>query len=292
MKTTSIATTLRRLLVVAAVLAGFASTAQSQLVLNVDSIIKKALATMPAPKNMPHPDGQAFAIINAASADGALKPGDIMFKLLNDKASLSTKSITDGQKLIKLLDDKYNSAVHAGDPMAVHVIVYLGNGRTAEAHNGKGDDNGVIRRSINDHDSSLFYVMRPVNRVLAKRVVEIADTWATGRMKYRMPLKTASTSAFGPVAHADAYMYGKFASTAGGPKTDFDMFCSQFAIAVYQAAIVEEEMKHSKVFFPENIKMLFGVDVHAANTTPMTFHGRLLEANLNFEQQGRVFVQK
>ncbi len=56
------------------------------------------------------------------------------------------------------------------------------------------------------------------------------------------------------------------------------MFCSQFAVAVYQAVIVDRLLKENPKFKASKIKMPLAIDMHASYASPLTVHAHLLQA--------------
>ena len=125
-------------------------------------------------------------VVNAADADQHLKRGDILFKYLGEKTKISKSEvlIQTGQKAIQTLSGTFHKALKKGDPKAFHVVVYLGKGRTAEAHGGDLATARVGTRSLDEHDGYLFHVFRPTDTALANEAAAVAETWASGRMKY------------------------------------------------------------------------------------------------------------
>src|SRR5882672_7470155 len=100
--------------------------------------------------------------IRAADADTVLQPGDVMMKTLGPKTKITTaeRAIEGGQKLVKKLSDDWFRALKVADVRLFHVAVYIGKGRTAEAHGGNLKTARVATRSIDDHAGYLFRVYR------------------------------------------------------------------------------------------------------------------------------------
>ena len=125
-------------------------------------------------------------VVTNASADQVLKPGDMMFKLLNEKSQASSVGISLAESAIKALDGKFNSAVARGDAQAVHVAVYIGGGMTAEAH-GKtdGEQAGVSLRHIEHHAlvSTVFFRSESSSRTLYSLGVRWIGTPATAALR-------------------------------------------------------------------------------------------------------------
>ena len=236
-------------------------------------------------------------VVTNASADQVLRPGDVLFKLLNEKSQASSVGISLAESAIKALDSKFNSAVARGDAQAVHVAVYIGAGMTAEAHGStNGERAGVSLRHIEHHAGYVFYVFRPKDQNMAAAAAAVARVWSTGRMTYRLPFTAIRSSSFGPFARREALKYGKEAGRAGGPKEDSSMFCSQFALAVYQAAVVAGELRRNHRLGSGDIRVPYGIDMHASNTSPLNFHGHLIEATqakhgATWAYMGRILVQ-
>jgi hypothetical protein len=236
-------------------------------------------------------------IVTDASADQTLKPGDVLFKLLNDKSQASSVGISLAESAIKALDGKFNSAVARGDAQAIHVAVYIGGGMTAEAHGAtSGESAGVSLRHIEHHAGFMFYIFRPRDQRMAAAAAAVARRWATGRMGYKLPFTAIRSSSFGPFARREALRYGKDAGRAGGPKDDGSMFCSQFALAVYQAAVVADELSRDHKLGWTGVRVPYGIDLHASNTSPLNFHGHLIEATqskhgASWAYMGRILVQ-
>src|ERR1700682_3905318 len=106
-------------------------------------------------------------------------------------------------------------------------------GGTAEAHGGDLSTARVGAREIDAHAGFLFRVYRCQDRALAEAAVKVAETWATGRMKYLVPaLVPFHRASFGPQAHGEALVFGQESGRKGGPLRFGAMFCSQFVIRV------------------------------------------------------------
>ena len=240
---------------------------------------------------------ESLQTVEADAADSVLKPGDIMFKLLNEKSPYTSRGIAISQGVIKALDGKFNSAVKQGNAAAVHVAIYIGNGRTAEAHGGSLATAKVGTRPLSDHAGSLFYIYRFKEQSLASEATEVAQRWADGRMKYKLPADVPfRLSQFGPRAKRDALRFGKAAGLGGGPEDVDAMFCSQFGIAAYQAAAVARQLKQNVKLKSGAVRVPHGVKLHARNTSPLVFYGKLREATgkkhgHQVSDIGRVLVQ-
>jgi hypothetical protein len=190
----------------------------------------------------------------------------------------------------------FEGARKNGDAAAVHIAVYLGNGRTAEAYGGASDA-AVGTRPLSDHAGFMFYVFRFNDQALANEATAVARTWANNRMKYLPPVHVPVTkSDFSALARADALRYGVDATRPGGPRNDERMFCSQFAIAVYQAAAVRRLLERNPGLKEAEIDVPLGVRVHAVNTSPLVLHSKMIQASEQSTPEmtylGRVLVQK
>ncbi|QJR15713.1 ricin-type beta-trefoil lectin domain protein [Usitatibacter palustris] len=224
--------------------------------------------------------------VTKENADTILKPGDIMFKRLNDSSPATTIGISISETLIQNLHGTLGSGeAAAGDPKVVHVAMYLGGGQTAEAHGETpGESAGVSLRPLSKHAGFLWFVVRPVDQALAKEAVAIARTWATGRMGYALPLTVPlSDSSFGPKARTEALEYGRAANVAGGPPGMSKMFCSQFILAVYQAAVVQRQLAKNSKLNADQVTMISGVDRQPSNTSPLVMHGRMMMTRIGVE---------
>ena len=235
-------------------------------------------------------------VVTSKNADQVLKPGDILLKLLNQKSQASSVGISVGEDAIHDFYGGFSQAASKGNPSAVHVAMYVGNGQTAEAH-GKTDEDaeGVSLRKIEHHAGYIFYVFRAKDERMGREAADVARRWATARMKYLLPWQVSlHNSSFGSKAREEALRYGRAANTAGGPPGDSSMFCSQFVIAAYQAAAVRRQMAEwgKRPVGPGDIHMYPGVDLQASYTSPLVLHGHLQDTRLGFVQQPLVIVQK
>lgn len=240
--------------------------------------------------------GTPVQVVTAKNADQVLRPGDVMLKLLNKSSQASSVGISVGEGAINDFYGGFSEAAKKGNPAAVHVAMYVGNGQTAEAHGKTSEDaEGVSLRRIEHHAGYLWFVFRPKDERMGREAAEIARRWATGRMAYRLPWQVAlHNSDFGSKAREEAFTYGQAANTAGGPPQEKSMFCSQFVIAAYQAAAVRRQMAESggRRIGPKDLHMYPGVDLQASYTSPLVFHGHLQDPRLGFVQQPLVIVQK
>jgi hypothetical protein len=219
---------------------------------------------------------QQVTPVRQANADQVLRQGDVLFKLINDKSHATSWGIVITDAAVQQLNGKFNSAAARGDAAVVHVSIYVGNGRFAEARG--GDIKKVVTRPIDDHAGYLFYVYRPTNRALGEHAAEVARIWANGRMKYKDPYHVPfRSSSYGPMARKDALRYGHDARRGGGPRNDDSMFCSEFIIAVYQAAMVEAQLKKNPKLSPSKLGMQHAMQLDASNTSPLVLNGKIRE---------------
>jgi hypothetical protein len=237
------------------------------------------------------------ATVNGKEPDAVLQKGDILIKFLGEKTKLTAAEvlITKGQKAIQEVAGRFHKALQKGNASGFHVAVYTGGGKTAEAHGGDLRTAHVGMRALADHDGYVFVVFRPADRALADEAAAIAETWATGRMKYLVPAGVAvHRSSFGPKAKEDALLYGKNARTAGGPPEVKAMFCDEFAIAVYQAAAAARQLAKNPRLEAKQITMPAGLDLDARHASPMAFDAQLEEGveKKTFTQPATIVVHK
>lgn len=237
--------------------------------------------------------------VSDVNADRLLKPGDVMFKLLNDSSGVATWGTAIDEHLTKQLEGKWDVVARKGDANSVHVVFYVGHGKTAEAHRKDAGDAAaqVGSRDLEQHAGYLFYVYRPKNQGLATAAAQIAENWATGRMGYLLPLRVPfENSDFGPKGHEEALYLGQQAEERGGPRSYKDMFCSQFVISVYQAAIVRAQLERNPRLSAHKVEMPYSLAVQASHTSPFIFNGHLADATQakhggDWEYVGEFLVQ-
>jgi hypothetical protein len=231
--------------------------------------------------------------VSDKNADAVLKPGDVLIKMLNTQSEATTWGTAVTQGAIQEFLGAFSAAAKSGNPATVHAAVYLGNHQTAEAHRSSNEDKeGTSVRDIEHHAGFLFYVFRPKSALLGVDAAAVARRWANWRMGYRIPWETPfHNSSFGPQAQAEALAYGKASNTAGGPPGDKQMFCSQFVIAVYQAAVVRSELNRNPNLKTNQVGMYPGVDRQASYTSPLVMHGHL-QSSQGFTQMPMIVVQK
>ncbi len=205
--------------------------------------------------------GLKVAALTPGTADNVLRPGDFLFRYVNPTDPLSdaiSGAIIRGsqaaieatgralklggdevKQLLHLSDVHFDQALTQADPNAVHVAVYLGNGETAEAFGTTASDAAVNTWSLfaEYRKGSAWRVFRHDDPRIAEQVAAIARRWATGRMAYKLPFEVfVRDASWGPHARESARGYVKALAEKGGPPTESAMFCSQFAVAVFQAS--------------------------------------------------------
>ncbi|HZX96620.1 MAG TPA: hypothetical protein VFE90_19030 [Myxococcales bacterium] len=215
-------------------------------------------------------------VLDALNADDVLQPGDVLVKFAAEKITFTEKVIQAGERAVKKLSGLFHQGIKKGDPTCFHVAVYIGQGRTAEAHGGDLSTACVATRSIDDHAGFYFRVYRCQDRALADAAVKVSKAWATGRMKYLVPaLVPFHLASFGPRARGEALVFGQESGREGGPLPIEKMFCSQFAIAVYQAAVVARQLSKAPRMTSSEVQMPDGLDLHATNSSPLALHAKL-----------------
>src|SRR3954466_12585308 len=215
-------------------------------------------------------------VLDALNADDVLQPGDVLVKFAAEKITFTEKVIQAGERAVKKLSGLFHQGIKKGDPTCFHVAVYIGQGRTAEAHGGDLSTACVATRSIDDHAGFALRVYRCQDRALADAAVKVSKAWATGRMKYLVPaLVPFHLASFGPRARGEALVFGQESGREGGALPIEKMFCSQFAIAVYQAAVVARQLSKAPRMTSSEVQMPDGLDLHATNSSPLALHAKL-----------------
>jgi hypothetical protein len=69
------------------------------------------------------------------------------------------------------------------------------------------------------------------------------------------------------------------------------MFCSQFVIAVYQAASVARQLQKTPRMISSDVQMPGGLDLHATNSSPLALHARLEGAPTDWKYIDEVLVR-
>ena len=236
--------------------------------------------------------GAAHGIIDSLNADEVLQAGDVLIKFAGESSTFTEKVIQAGEKAVKKLSGLFHEGIKKGDPTCFHVALYLGQGRTAEAHGGDLSTARVGTRAVDDHAGFLFRIYRCQDRALADAAVKVAKTWANGRMKYLVPaLVPFHMASFGPKARGEALVFGQESGREGGPLRTEKMFCSQFVIAVYQAAAVAKQLQKAPRLLSTDVQMPEGLDLHASNASPLAFHARLEGASATWRYVDEVLVR-
>src|SRR5439155_19350648 len=91
-----------------------------------------------------------------SNADGLLQRGDVLIKFAAQTSTFSEKVIIAGEKAVKTLSGLFHAGIKKGDPTCFHVAIYLGEGRTAEAHGGDLSTARVGARGLDAHAGSSF----------------------------------------------------------------------------------------------------------------------------------------
>lgn len=252
-------------------------------------------------------------IATQANIDSFLRPGDFLFKYMgtDNKTGLPTigvvfeKLITAGQMVYKagsgvwndLVDDEqsaFHKALAKGNPNAVHMGIYLGNGMVAEAYGTSLEGASVTKWGLfAAHNYQSWYVFRPKDTAFARLVTEVADKWSTGRIKYLIPAEAAVTNSwFGPSAKEKALVYANAFSTIGGPPSVSRMFCSEFAIAVSQSAALKlNRNQENGIITTEQLGQLPTWLKLDSFSSPVTIYGEW-EKSGAFEMFGPIYTQK
>jgi hypothetical protein len=234
----------------------------------------------------------AHGVIDSGNVDLLLQRGDVLIKFAGGHTTFTEKLIEKGEEAVKKLSGLFHQGIKKGDPTCFHVAVYLGGGETAEAHGGSYSNARVSKRGIDEHEGFLFRVYRCQDRALAEAAAKVAETWATGRMRYLIPaLVPFKLSSFGPAAHGEALIFGQQSGQSGGPPSFKKMFCSQFAIAVYQAAAVARQLRERPTMASSEVEVPPGLDLHASNSSPLALHARLEGAQATWKYVDEVLVR-
>jgi len=218
-------------------------------------------------------------LLDAKTADTFLKPGDFLLKIYGGKTHMTGLKQLQAvqiaaQKLMKKMGKlRGDAAWKRADPEIVHGGIYVGGGTMAEA-----DAPGIIQQSLDESTTFRFYVYRMKDEALRSRAVEIAKRWANGRMKYLPPVTVVGSSSFGPHARAETLEYVRAAETAGGPPEKSRMFCIQFMVAVYQAAVGSLQLAQNPHLGAGDLRMPYALEHQGTNLTPAHLDGILREA--------------
>lgn len=206
----------------------------------------------------------AFPVVrlDESTADQLLIPGDFLFRWVDPRdplvSQISSAIITGGEvtaqatseavhatdavirDVLQEDQDRFAHALDEGDPNAVHVAVYLGDGYSAEAFGTNLDDPRVqIWPLFADYRRpAAWRVLRHRDPAVRAAVVDVARRWASGRMLYAVPFDVFTQDAgWGDHARQTAWAFARAYDVEGGPPDVSRMFCSEFAVAVLQSAI-------------------------------------------------------
>jgi hypothetical protein len=200
-------------------------------------------------------------VLTRDNVDVVLRPGDMLFRYVDPKDPLGdavtggiikgsqgaiqavsgvvTYTVDEVKGLLRSSDERFDAALNSGDPNAVHMAVYLGGGKTAEAFGTTVDDARVNTWDLlgPSRHGSTWRVFRYQDERVARATAEVARRWATGRMTYKVPFEVFVRDAvWGERARAAAFSAARAWATEGGPADVSSMFCSQFAVAAVQSA--------------------------------------------------------
>jgi hypothetical protein len=241
----------------------------------------------------PHQEARPGGVIDAQIASKFLKRGDVLIKFAGTEASITEHVIMAGEKAVQKLSGIFHRELKKGDPTCFHVALYLGHGQTAEAHGGNLKTAHVGLRSIDDHAGFLFRIYRCTDAALAEAAATVGELWATpNRMKYAIPVAVPfERASFGPHARKEVLVFGQAAGDQGGPKSFTKMFCSQFVIAAYQAAVVADQLEKNPKLSSDKLTMRAGLDLHATNASPLAFHAKLESHQDLWGSVGEVLVR-
>lgn len=219
-------------------------------------------------RGAPPPPSMPVLRLDAAHADEVLRPGDFLFRYVDERdpldavisgaiiqaSSVTIESasealrLTEGaaRSLMQEADENFESAIVGGDPNAVHMGIYLGEGRTAEAFGTNLDDARVAQWELfaDNRRNAAWRVLRHRDPSLGPLIAEVARRWATGRMGYAPPFEVfVRDAAWGDHGRAMALSFALAWDTEGGPGEVGSMFCSQFAVAVLQSALARRHLE-------------------------------------------------
>lgn len=214
-------------------------------------------------------------VITEASADKYLAPGDIYVKFAAQKSGFMQSVIQKVQGALQTVSGFFRKALQKGDPRGFHAGMYVGGGQVSEAEGEGLSDAKVGTHSIEVQADYILRVFRPKDRALAARATEVAKRWADGSMKYLIPLQVIFSSVFGPKAQAEALHFGKEFLSKGGPKGYGKMFCSQFVVSAYQAAVVRGLLAQNPKLAAKDVVLPKTLSLHAAYASPLGLHSHL-----------------
>jgi hypothetical protein len=205
--------------------------------------------------------------VTAANANAVLRPGDFLFRYADpadpvdgqvinalihggqsaaqatsDVVNVTAQAVRD---LFRVEEGRFSRAIASGDPNAVHMAVYLGDGATAEAFGTGLDDAKVNRWSLfaTYRVRTTWRVLRHRDPDVARSIAAVARRWASGRMTYRVPVEVfVRDAAWGAGARTSALEFASSFEREGGPPSYTNMFCSQFAVAVFQSAMAQRRL--------------------------------------------------
>lgn len=227
------------------------------------------------PQPCAHASQAKKLMIRAKTADQYLKAGDILIEYEDYAASAIQGVIRFGQGFIKLTYSPFRKYLKKRREGAVHAAVYLGRGLVAEAE-GTHPGNALVRiQTIDVHAGFRYLAYRNKDQALAKRAAWVARYWANGTIPYAIPGHVLfNHPKYNQQARQSALLYAKYARTRGGPPKQ-GMFCSQFVLAVYQAAYISPQLKANPKLTDKELKLPGSLALNANNVSPMDLNAHL-----------------
>ena len=229
----------------------------------------------------PPEEAMMVARLGRTTADDILQPGDFLFRYVDPsdplEAQITNAVIQAGQVTVASAaadislteqaardlfgadDQRFEDALVAGDPNAVHMAIYLGDGETAEAFGTSLDDPkvGVWNLFAPYRNRTAWRVLRHRDPEVHAAIADVARRWATGRMGYAPPFEVfVQGASWGDHARATALDFANAYDTPGGPPQVTSMFCSQFAVAALQSAMARVLLPVEGALVTEDLEAL------------------------------------
>lgn len=255
------------------------------------------------------------ARLNHANADQVLQPGDFLFRYVDPQdpldAQITNAIIQAGQvtvasaaanvtlteqaarDLFRADEERFDNALEAGDPNAVHMAIYLGEGATAEAFGTSLDDPkvGVWNLFAPYRNRTAWRVLRHRDPEVRAAIADVSRRWATGRMSYAPPFEVfVQGASWGDHARTTALEFANAYDTPGGPPSVGSMFCSQFAVAALQSAMARVLLPVEGALMAEDLEALPIEARIDAVASPLRVYGAWTQSG-GFELVGRVVVE-
>lgn len=253
--------------------------------------------------------------LDAAHADEVLRPGDFLFRYVDEHDPLDAvisgaviqasevviESTSEAVRLteraasdlLQQHDEAFESAIVGGDPNAVHMGIYLGDGRTAEAFGTGLDDARVAQWDLfaPNRRNAAWRVLRHRDARVGELVAQIARRWATGRMGYEPPFEVfVRDASWGEHGRRAALSFALAWETEGGPSEVSSMFCSQFAVAVLQSALTRLHLGDGSALAPDDLDALPAEGRIDAVASPLRVYGEWTASGA-FEVVAHVLVE-